>query len=179
MRHPSGQRRQASDCPRGVLCDGDQWRDAPLSAASFGVHERVFSALKAGCGDPARAQHDAVVARAREVRLIIVVIVGSLLAVALWEFCRLRRHREFPALRRRFGNLSIWLLNIVLGSFIFSPADTFRPQLEAALAWLCPPGRSPINGRALWWLSCCSIFALRRASLPACGAVPVALSRAA
>jgi sterol desaturase/sphingolipid hydroxylase (fatty acid hydroxylase superfamily) len=67
------------------------------------------------------------------VRLILVVIVGSLLAVALWEFCRPRRQREFPALRRRLGNLGIWLLNIVLASFTFAPADTFRPQLEGAL----------------------------------------------
>jgi sterol desaturase/sphingolipid hydroxylase (fatty acid hydroxylase superfamily) len=67
------------------------------------------------------------------VHLVLVVIVGSLLAVALWEFCGPRRRREFPALRRRFGNLGIWLLNIVLASFTFAPADTFRPQLQAAL----------------------------------------------
>jgi sterol desaturase/sphingolipid hydroxylase (fatty acid hydroxylase superfamily) len=52
-----------------------------------------------------------------------------LLAVAAWEFCQPRRRREFPALRRRFGNIGIWLLNIVLAAFIFAPTDTFRTQL--------------------------------------------------
>jgi sterol desaturase/sphingolipid hydroxylase (fatty acid hydroxylase superfamily) len=66
------------------------------------------------------------------------VIFGSLTTVALWEFCRPRRQREFPALRRRLGNLGIWLLNIVLVAFTFAPPDTFRPQLEAALGVALP-----------------------------------------
>ncbi len=70
--------------------------------------------------------------------LILAVIVGSLLAVALWEFCRPRRRREFPALRRRLGNLGIWILNLVLAAFVFAPTDTFRPQLEAALGIALP-----------------------------------------
>jgi sterol desaturase/sphingolipid hydroxylase (fatty acid hydroxylase superfamily) len=57
------------------------------------------------------------------------VIVGSLLAIGLWEFCRPRRRREFPALRRRLGNLGIWLLNLVLATFTFAPPDTFRAEL--------------------------------------------------
>ena len=65
--------------------------------------------------------------------MTLLVLVGSLLAVALWEFCRPRRQREFPALRRRLGNLGIWLLNIVLVAFTFAPPDTFRPQLAAVL----------------------------------------------
>jgi len=72
------------------------------------------------------------------VRLTLIVIVGSLLAVALWEFCRPRRQREFPALRRRFGNLGFWLLNIALATFTFAPPETFRPQLEAALGVALP-----------------------------------------
>jgi sterol desaturase/sphingolipid hydroxylase (fatty acid hydroxylase superfamily) len=64
--------------------------------------------------------------------LALIVIIGSLLAVALWEFCRPRRQREFPALRRRLSNIGIWLLNLVLATFTFAPPDTFRPQLEAA-----------------------------------------------
>ena len=64
--------------------------------------------------------------------LSLLVILGSLLLVAGWEFCRPRRRREFPALRRRLGNIGIWLLNIVLATFTFSPPDTFRPELEAA-----------------------------------------------
>jgi len=72
------------------------------------------------------------------VHLVLVVIVGSLLTVALWEFCRPRRRREFPALRRRLGNLGIWILNLVLAAFVFAPTDTFRPQLEAALGIALP-----------------------------------------
>jgi sterol desaturase/sphingolipid hydroxylase (fatty acid hydroxylase superfamily) len=59
--------------------------------------------------------------------------LGSLLVVALWEFCRPRRQREFPALRRRLGNIGFWVLNLVLAGFTFEPAAQFRPQLEAAL----------------------------------------------
>jgi sterol desaturase/sphingolipid hydroxylase (fatty acid hydroxylase superfamily) len=51
--------------------------------------------------------------------------------VALAELYRARRQREFPALRRRLGNIGIWLLNIVLATFTFAPPPTFRPQLEA------------------------------------------------
>jgi sterol desaturase/sphingolipid hydroxylase (fatty acid hydroxylase superfamily) len=61
-----------------------------------------------------------------------------LLAVAFWEFCRPRRRREFPALRRRLGNLAIWILNLVLAAFVFAPTDTFRPQLEAVLGIALP-----------------------------------------
>ena len=71
-------------------------------------------------------------------RLILAVIVGSLLTVALWEFCRPRRRREFPALRRWLGNLGIWIFNLVLAAFVFAPTDTFRPQLEAALGIALP-----------------------------------------
>jgi sterol desaturase/sphingolipid hydroxylase (fatty acid hydroxylase superfamily) len=63
----------------------------------------------------------------------LVVLLGSLLAVALWEFCRPRRRREFPALRRRLGNIGFWVLNLVLAGLTFEPAAQFRPQLEAAL----------------------------------------------
>ena len=79
--------------------------------------------------------------------LSLVVILGSLFLVAGWEFCRPRRRREFPALRRRFGNVGIWLVNIVLASFTFSPADTFRPQLEAAFGVALPSW--PISDQSL------------------------------
>jgi sterol desaturase/sphingolipid hydroxylase (fatty acid hydroxylase superfamily) len=78
-----------------------------------------------------------------------------LLAVALWEFCRPRRRREFPALRRRVGNLGIWLLNIVLASLVFAPTDTFRPQLEAALGIALPPWPIPEG-----WASLVAAFLL-------------------
>jgi sterol desaturase/sphingolipid hydroxylase (fatty acid hydroxylase superfamily) len=70
--------------------------------------------------------------------LILVILFGSLLLVAGWEFCRPRRRREFPALRRRLGNLGIWFLNIVLAAFTFEPPDTLRPQLEAAFGVALP-----------------------------------------
>ena len=87
--------------------------------------------------------------------LSLAVIFGSLLLVAGWEFCRPRRQREFPALRRRLANLGIWLLNIVLAAFTFSPPDTFRPQLEAALGVALPSW--PIANQ---WLSFVAAFLL-------------------
>jgi sterol desaturase/sphingolipid hydroxylase (fatty acid hydroxylase superfamily) len=89
------------------------------------------------------------------VSLTLVVIVGSLLAVALWEFCRPRRQRELPALRRRLGNIGIWLLNIVLAAFTFAPPDIFRPQLEATLGVALPSW--PIANQ---WLSFAAAFLL-------------------
>jgi sterol desaturase/sphingolipid hydroxylase (fatty acid hydroxylase superfamily) len=56
-----------------------------------------------------------------------------LLAVAVWEFCRPRRQREFPALRRRLANVAFWVLNLVLAGFIFEPVERFRPRLETVL----------------------------------------------
>jgi sterol desaturase/sphingolipid hydroxylase (fatty acid hydroxylase superfamily) len=51
--------------------------------------------------------------------------------VGLAELCRRRRQREFPALRRRLGNIGIWVLNLVLAAFVFAPPVTFRSQFEA------------------------------------------------
>jgi sterol desaturase/sphingolipid hydroxylase (fatty acid hydroxylase superfamily) len=84
----------------------------------------------------------------REVALIgFAVVLGSLIIVALAELCRPRRRREFPALRRRLGNIGIWLLNVVLAAFTFSPTDTFRPQLEAAFGVALPSW--PLTNQ--WW----------------------------
>jgi sterol desaturase/sphingolipid hydroxylase (fatty acid hydroxylase superfamily) len=83
------------------------------------------------------------------------VLFGSLLAVALWEFCRPWRQREFPALRRRLGNIGIWLLNIVLVAFIFAPTHTMRPQLRSAFGWALPSW--PIANQ---WLSFVAAFLL-------------------
>jgi sterol desaturase/sphingolipid hydroxylase (fatty acid hydroxylase superfamily) len=65
------------------------------------------------------------------VALYAVVIFGSLLIVALWEFSRPRRRREFPALRRRFGNIGFWILNLFLAAFLLPPAAFVRPRIEA------------------------------------------------
>ncbi len=75
--------------------------------------------------------------------------------MALAELCRPRRRREFPALRRRLGNIGIWLLNLVLATFAFSPPDTFRPQLEAVLGVTLPTW--PIGDR---WPSFVAAFLL-------------------
>jgi len=87
--------------------------------------------------------------------LTLLVLVGSFLAVALLELCRPRRQREFPALRRRLGNIGIWLLNIVLAAFTFAPPDTFRLQLEATFGVALPswPIANP-------WLSFAAAFLL-------------------
>ena len=85
----------------------------------------------------------------------LLVLAGSLLAVALWEFCQPRRQREFPALRRRLGNIGIWLLNIVLVAVTFAPTDTFRPQLESVLGVALPSW--PIANR---WASFAAAFLL-------------------
>src|ERR1700730_13943684 len=68
----------------------------------------------------------------REAALIgLGVIIGSLVLVALAELCRPRRRREFPALRRRLGNIGFWILNLVLAALIFEPAARFRPAVDA------------------------------------------------
>jgi sterol desaturase/sphingolipid hydroxylase (fatty acid hydroxylase superfamily) len=83
------------------------------------------------------------------------VIVGSLLVIAAWEFFGPRRRREFPALRRRLGNLGIWLLNIVLAGLTFSSPQTFRFQLEATFGPALPSW--PIADK---WLSFVTGFLL-------------------
>jgi sterol desaturase/sphingolipid hydroxylase (fatty acid hydroxylase superfamily) len=66
------------------------------------------------------------------------VVFGSLLVVALWEFCRPRRGREFPALRRRFGNIGFWILNLFLTAFLIPPAAFVRPRIEALSGFTFP-----------------------------------------
>ena len=41
-------------------------------------------------------------------------------------------------MRRRVGNISFWLVNLLLAAFVFEPAETFRPQLEAVLGIAFP-----------------------------------------
>src|SRR5207248_5197097 len=57
---------------------------------------------------------------------------ASLLIVASVELLRPRRCREFPGVRRRLGNLGIWIVNILLAGFVFTSPAAFRPQFEAA-----------------------------------------------
>jgi sterol desaturase/sphingolipid hydroxylase (fatty acid hydroxylase superfamily) len=62
--------------------------------------------------------------------LTLAVIFGSLLVVAAWEFCRPRRRRDFPALRRRLGNLSFWVANLFLAAFLLPQTGSLRTHLE-------------------------------------------------
>jgi sterol desaturase/sphingolipid hydroxylase (fatty acid hydroxylase superfamily) len=64
--------------------------------------------------------------------MALIVILGSLLVVALWEFCRPRRRREFPALQRRMGNIGFWIVNLSIGLFFSPPDSEVRMTLYAA-----------------------------------------------
>jgi sterol desaturase/sphingolipid hydroxylase (fatty acid hydroxylase superfamily) len=55
------------------------------------------------------------------------------LLVGLAELCRARRRRQFPALRRRFGNIGIWILNLLLAAFFLPPPQSVRPWLASVL----------------------------------------------
>jgi sterol desaturase/sphingolipid hydroxylase (fatty acid hydroxylase superfamily) len=68
---------------------------------------------------------------AEESSLSFTVIFGSLLLVGAWELWRPRRRREFPALRRRLGNIGFWVLNLVLAAFLLGPPGSARPLFEA------------------------------------------------
>jgi sterol desaturase/sphingolipid hydroxylase (fatty acid hydroxylase superfamily) len=63
--------------------------------------------------------------------LRLALLVCSLLVVALWELWQPRRRREFPAARRRLGNIGFWILNLLLAGFFFEPAALARPRFEA------------------------------------------------
>ena len=41
-------------------------------------------------------------------------------------------------MRRRFANIGLWIVNLLLAAFIFEPAETFRPRLEAVLGIAFP-----------------------------------------
>jgi sterol desaturase/sphingolipid hydroxylase (fatty acid hydroxylase superfamily) len=61
------------------------------------------------------------------------VIFGSLALVATWEFVAARRVREFPAVRRRLGNIGFWILNLILAAFFLGEPERARPLFEALL----------------------------------------------
>jgi sterol desaturase/sphingolipid hydroxylase (fatty acid hydroxylase superfamily) len=63
----------------------------------------------------------------------LIVIFGSLLFVVLWEFCRQRRRREFPAARRRLGNVGFWIVNLFIGAIFAAPDAVERAQLQEVL----------------------------------------------
>jgi sterol desaturase/sphingolipid hydroxylase (fatty acid hydroxylase superfamily) len=61
------------------------------------------------------------------------ILLSSLLLVGAWEFCRPRRRREFPALRRRLSNIGFWVINLLLADFLLGPSTRARPRFEALL----------------------------------------------
>jgi len=63
----------------------------------------------------------------------LIVIFGSLLIVALWEFGRPRRRREFRALWRRLGNICFWILNLFIAAFFSAPDASVRSAVAAVL----------------------------------------------
>lgn len=79
--------------------------------------------------------------------LTALVIFGSLLLVALWELCRPRRRREFPAARRRLANIAFWVVNLLLAAVFFESPAGARPRLEAVLGIDFPSW--PIAGAGL------------------------------
>jgi len=54
------------------------------------------------------------------------LIIGSLGFVALWELLWPRRTRRFSAMRRRFGNISIWL-GSTFAVAVLLPETSYRP----------------------------------------------------
>jgi sterol desaturase/sphingolipid hydroxylase (fatty acid hydroxylase superfamily) len=60
-------------------------------------------------------------------------ILGSLIIIALWEFCGSRRRREFPAFRRRASNIGLWTANLFLGVLLVPPPEFVRRHMEAVL----------------------------------------------
>lgn len=58
-------------------------------------------------------------------------------------------------MRRRLGNIGIWLFNIVIAAFTFAPPGIFRPQLESALGVALPSW--PIANQ---WVSFVAAFLL-------------------
>jgi sterol desaturase/sphingolipid hydroxylase (fatty acid hydroxylase superfamily) len=95
-----------------------------------------------------------------------VIILSSLLLVAAWEFLLPRRRRDFPALRRRLGNIGFWILNLVLVTFIFEPPARFRPELEAVTGAHFPAW--PIADAALSFVAAFLLLDLMRYGVHRC-----------
>src|SRR5262249_44893339 len=58
--------------------------------------------------------------------IILIVLVGSLAAVAMCELLRPRRYCEFPTASRRIANIVIWLCNLMLAALVFVPPAELR-----------------------------------------------------
>ena len=82
------------------------------------------------------------------------IAFGTLVLVALWERLRPRRRLEFPALRRRLGNISIWLFNVIVAALVFT-----SPAVEPVHLW---PSGVPGTVAAFLFLDLLS-YAIHRA----------------
>jgi sterol desaturase/sphingolipid hydroxylase (fatty acid hydroxylase superfamily) len=108
----------------------------------------------------------------KEGRLTLIVILGSLFVVAAWEFSQPRRQREFPALRRRVGNVGFWVFNLLLAAFFLGPADRARLQFEAAFGITFPTW--PIADAGLSFIAGFLLLDLMRYAIHRCEhAVPL------
>ncbi len=63
--------------------------------------------------------------------------------MAAWEVLGPRRRREFPALKRRLGNIGFWIANLLIAGFFLPAAPAMRSSFEAQfairlLAWPVP-----------------------------------------
>jgi sterol desaturase/sphingolipid hydroxylase (fatty acid hydroxylase superfamily) len=105
------------------------------------------------------------------VRLTLVVL-SSLLVIAVWEFCRPRRRREFPALRRRLANIGFWILNLFLAAVLFDPSARIRPPLEALSGVSFPSW--PVSDAAVSFVAAFLLLDLMRYAVHRCEhAVPL------
>jgi len=80
----------------------------------------------------------------------LIMIMSSLLLIGLWELVWPRRAREFPAARRRLGNLGFWILNLLIGGFFAPPDAGVRHALEAVFGFSIPSWQ--ITDAGLSWL---------------------------
>jgi sterol desaturase/sphingolipid hydroxylase (fatty acid hydroxylase superfamily) len=94
------------------------------------------------------------------------VALASLLVIALWEFGRPRRRREFPALRRRLANIGFWILNLVLAAFLFDPSARVRPAIEALSGVRFPSW--PVSNAAMSFVAAFLLLDLMRYAVHRC-----------
>jgi sterol desaturase/sphingolipid hydroxylase (fatty acid hydroxylase superfamily) len=72
-----------------------------------------------------------------------------LLVVAAWEFCRPRRRGDFPALRRRLGNLVFWVVNLFLAAFLLPQTGSVRTHFDTLWGIVLPPWPIADGGMSL------------------------------
>ena len=79
------------------------------------------------------------------------ITVGSLAVIAVWEVGQRRRPRQFPAARRRIGNVSIWLFNSTLAAWLFAAPDQLRAPWRLS-GWLSVAVGFVLLELTIYWL---------------------------